>query len=165
MLTQSQSALDLQEMAPILPRPAARDVSPPNPPIETVNVWGLPLARMDTAAVLARIDDLIERGDPAFFITANLHYARLSAREPQLCDVNSRAAFITADGMPMIWYSRLTGRPLPQRVAGSELVEILSRRAEERGYRVFFPRRRRGGRTPGGRSPARASSEARGRRR
>ncbi len=138
MLTQSQSALDLQEMTAVLPGPAARDVSPPNPSIETVDVWGLPLARMDMAAVLARIDDLIERGDPAFFITANLHYARLSAREPQLNDVNSRAAFITADGMPMIWYSRLTGRPLPQRVAGSELVELLSRRAEERGYRVFF---------------------------
>ena len=138
MLTESQSGLDIQELAAILPPQAAENDFPPNPPIETVRVWGLPLARMGTAGVLARIDDLIERGDPAFFITANLHYARLSAREPHLGNVNSRAAFITADGMPLIWYARLTGRPLPQCVAGAALVELLSCRAEARGYRVFF---------------------------
>lgn len=138
MLTQTDSSLDLQTTVALFPHREAADEIQPALPIETVGVWGLPLARLDLEETLDRIDDLIERGEPGFFITANLHYARLSARDPDLRAVNSRAALITADGMPMIWYSRLTGRPLPERVAGSELVELLCRRAERRGHRVFF---------------------------
>lgn len=138
MLTQTDSPFDLQAPVAVLPRREAAEAIPPALSIETVQVWGLPLARLDMAGTLDRIDALIERGRPGFFITANLHYARLSARDPKLREVNRRAAFITADGMPMVWYCRLAGRPLPERVAGSELVEHLCRRAEWRGHRVFF---------------------------
>ncbi|MHB8897983.1 MAG: hypothetical protein ACYC6Y_04490, partial [Thermoguttaceae bacterium] len=47
---------------------------PPVGPVETVDVWGLPLARLDTEGTLELVDELIRRGRPGFFITANLHY-------------------------------------------------------------------------------------------
>jgi N-acetylglucosaminyldiphosphoundecaprenol N-acetyl-beta-D-mannosaminyltransferase len=55
-----------------------------------------------------------------------------------LAEVNRLAAFLVADGMPMIWYSRFTRQPLPERVAGSDLIYLLCRRAAKRGHRVFF---------------------------
>jgi N-acetylglucosaminyldiphosphoundecaprenol N-acetyl-beta-D-mannosaminyltransferase len=84
------------------------------------------------------VDRLIERRRPGFFITANLQYAMLAAHDPRLAEVNRSAAFLLADGMPMVWYSRLLGRPLPERVAGSDLIYLLCRRAADRGHRVFF---------------------------
>jgi N-acetylglucosaminyldiphosphoundecaprenol N-acetyl-beta-D-mannosaminyltransferase len=93
---------------------------------------------LDRAQTVDTVDRLIERREPGFFITANLQYAMLSARDSRLAEVNRRAAFLVADGMPMVWYSRLLGKPLPERVAGSDLIYFLACRAAERGYRMFF---------------------------
>ncbi len=105
---------------------------------QTVRIWGLPLARLTHERTVDVVEALIRRGKPAFFITANLHYAMLSHRDPRLRRVNCRAALITADGMPMIWYSWILRRPLPQRVTGADLLYSLCGRAADRGYRVFF---------------------------
>src|SRR5204862_860380 len=75
---------------------------------------------------------------PRYFITANLHYAMLTATDPRLPPVNEAAAFIVADGMPLVWASRWRAAQLPERVAGSDLVPALCERASQRGYRVFF---------------------------
>jgi len=44
---------------------------------------------------------------------------------------------ILADGMPIVWASRLLGRPLPERVAGIDLMYGMLRRGNEHGYRVY----------------------------
>jgi N-acetylglucosaminyldiphosphoundecaprenol N-acetyl-beta-D-mannosaminyltransferase len=105
---------------------------------DRVEVWGLPLARLDYAQTLDAIDELVARREPAFFVTANLHYAMLTRQDPRLRAVNQRAAFLVADGMPLVWYSRLTAKPLPQRVAGADLIYLLAERAAKRGHRLFL---------------------------
>jgi N-acetylglucosaminyldiphosphoundecaprenol N-acetyl-beta-D-mannosaminyltransferase len=44
----------------------------------------------------------------------------------------------TADGQAVVWASKLLGRPLPERVAGIDLMEALLATAEAKGYRVFL---------------------------
>ncbi len=105
---------------------------------EPVWIWGLPLSGVATSQALDLVDDLIRRGQPSLFITANLHYAMLTDAHPALRAVNARAAFVLPDGMPMVWYSRCIGLALPERVAGSDLVYLLSERAAARGHRVFL---------------------------
>ncbi|HLA83725.1 MAG TPA: WecB/TagA/CpsF family glycosyltransferase [Thermoguttaceae bacterium] len=107
-----------------------------SPPM--VRVWGLSLAQVTTDELVDLVDRLIERRMPSYFITANLHYAMLSARDSRLAKVNQRAAFLVADGMPLVWYSRLLGRPLPERVTGADSVYRLAERAAARGHRVFL---------------------------
>jgi N-acetylglucosaminyldiphosphoundecaprenol N-acetyl-beta-D-mannosaminyltransferase len=101
-------------------------------------IWGLPLAPLTFEQTLDAVEELIKSGEPHYFITANLHYAMLTAEDTRLPAVNEEAAFILADGMPMVWASRWQPRPLPERVAGSDLVPALCERAAERGYRVFL---------------------------
>ena len=40
--------------------------------------------------------------------------------------------------MPAVWWSRWLGQPLPERVAGSELIYAISQWASVKGYRIFF---------------------------
>jgi len=135
-------SLTLDTVSLRLPRamPVARN--PSWPPQELAlpqeNVWGLSLARLSFQQTVDAVDRLIARRRPSFFITANLHYAMLSDRDPRLQIVNRRAAFLVADGMPMVWYSRLIGRPFPERVAGADLVWHLCGRAALTGHRVFL---------------------------
>jgi len=105
---------------------------------EPVEVLGLPISPWTKSQVLEFVDWLVLRGQPSFFITANLHYARLTARWPDLKEINKKAAFIVADGMPLLWVARWMGRPLPERVTGADLVWDLSELAASRGYPVFL---------------------------
>jgi len=45
---------------------------------------------------------------------------------------------IVADGVPVVWTSRLAGLPLPERVAGVDLTERLLAAADARGLSVYF---------------------------
>jgi N-acetylglucosaminyldiphosphoundecaprenol N-acetyl-beta-D-mannosaminyltransferase len=117
-------------------RPPAPAQAPPPPP--AVEVWGLPLAPLTLEATLDAVDALVAAGRPSYFITANLYYAMLTARHPDLDAINRAAAFVLADGMPLVWASRYKRRPLPERVAGSDLIFRISERAAARGHRLFL---------------------------
>jgi len=58
-------------------------------------------------------------------------------RDPVLrADVLS-CDLILADGVPVVWASRLLGRPLPERVAGIDLMHGMLRRGDAHGYRIY----------------------------
>jgi N-acetylglucosaminyldiphosphoundecaprenol N-acetyl-beta-D-mannosaminyltransferase len=137
MLTGNEPLIDPTD--PIVGQPSTE---PPNSPdssdFDRVSIWGVPLARLTYQETLDEVECLIRRREPAFFVTANLHYAMLSNRHERLRSANDRAAFLVADGMPMVWYSRITGRPLPERVAGADLIHMLLHRAADRGHKVFL---------------------------
>ena len=103
-----------------------------------IRVLGLPLVPDTFAAALDRIDRHIAAGKPSFFITANLNYAMLTDADERLQRLNERAAFILADGMPLVWWSRLGARRLPERVAGSDLILATCERAARNGRPVYF---------------------------
>jgi len=122
-------------------RGAESDGHPHRPPLESedrVMVWGVPFVPWTMAQTIAAICDLIRSGGPSHFITANTHYVMLSDQDPALRVINKNAAFIVADGMPIVWASRLGPSPLPERVAGSDLIFELSREAAAKGYRIFL---------------------------
>jgi N-acetylglucosaminyldiphosphoundecaprenol N-acetyl-beta-D-mannosaminyltransferase len=101
-------------------------------------VWGVPFAPITLDEAVAAVSDLIRAGRPSFFITAPTHYAMLTEECPDLREINERAAFIVADGKPLVWASRMLGSPLPERVAGSDLIFHLCEEAASEGFRVFL---------------------------
>lgn len=48
------------------------------------------------------------------------------------CDI------INADGQAIVWASRFLGKPLPERVAGIDIMSNLVKLAAEKKYRIFF---------------------------
>ena len=99
---------------------------------------GRPSAPFTLAETVDLIGELVREGKPSFFITAPTHYAMLTEQNADLRAINSRAAFIVADGAPLVWASRWHGLPLPERVAGSDLIFELSKRRPRKGYRLFL---------------------------
>jgi N-acetylglucosaminyldiphosphoundecaprenol N-acetyl-beta-D-mannosaminyltransferase len=58
--------------------------------------------------------------------------------EPSLNESVVGSDLILADGMAVVWASRVLRQPLPERVAGIDLFERLLELASKNGYRVFF---------------------------
>ena len=50
----------------------------------------------------------------------------------------NKADLVLADGMPLVWLSRMLGDPLPERIAGIDLMYRLLERASEKNYSVYF---------------------------
>jgi len=59
-------------------------------------------------------------------------------KDSELRGIVSHCDLINADGMPLVWASRLLGNPLPCRVAGVDLFQNLVKLCAEKGYRPFF---------------------------
>ncbi len=60
-----------------------------------------------------------------FVVTPNVDHAVLLQENQPLRDAYEDAHMVLADGHPIVWASRLLKQPLPERVAGSELVPAL----------------------------------------
>ena len=101
-------------------------------------VWGVPFDCITMQESIDHIGRLIAGRTPSYVITANLNYLMLHHQQSELWPVTEDAAMILADGQPIVWRSRLTSRPLPQRVAGSEMIHELAQRASDRGWGIYF---------------------------
>ena len=74
-----------------------------------------------------------------FVVTPNVDHAVLYQENAALRSAYAHASLVLADGMPVVVAARLLGRPLPGRVAGSDLAPALFAAAERRGgLRVYL---------------------------
>jgi N-acetylglucosaminyldiphosphoundecaprenol N-acetyl-beta-D-mannosaminyltransferase len=108
----------------------------------TVDLFGINLhpCRLDEA-----VDELFRWiGAPDFdrcryVVTPNVNHAVLHQHHDEFASAYSAADLVLADGAPLVALSRLLGRALPERVAGSDLVPKLFERGQsERPIRVFL---------------------------
>jgi N-acetylglucosaminyldiphosphoundecaprenol N-acetyl-beta-D-mannosaminyltransferase len=71
-------------------------------------------------------------------LTANASHLVAMRDDPALREAAGAADLVTADGMSLVWAGRLLGCPVPERVAGIDLMENLLRVAPQHGLRVFL---------------------------
>jgi N-acetylglucosaminyldiphosphoundecaprenol N-acetyl-beta-D-mannosaminyltransferase len=98
----------------------------------------MPLACVDEDGMLDHMFGELAAGRGGWLITANLDFLRRFAKEPQMRALYRQADVMVADGMPLVWASRLQGDPLPERVAGSALIYRFADRAAAAGLRIYL---------------------------
>lgn len=104
----------------------------------TVGILGTPIDAVDTAAALNRLEEFIQDGRFHQIATANTDFLINAATDPELALILRQSDLVLPDGMPVVWASRLLGTPLPERVAGADLVPMLAATCAKRGYRVYM---------------------------
>jgi N-acetylglucosaminyldiphosphoundecaprenol N-acetyl-beta-D-mannosaminyltransferase len=98
---------------------------------------GVPIDSLTMEQVLARVDEAIALRTRLQIGVVNAAKLVNMQRDPRLRDDVLSSDLILADGMSVVWASRFLGRPLPQRVAGIDLMLGMLRRGVDRGYRVY----------------------------
>ena len=79
-----------------------------------------------------------EEGAHRYVVTPNVDHLVLLERDPEFRAVYAGAALTLPDGMPLVWASRLLGRPLPARVTGADLFPEVCARAAAAGLPIFL---------------------------
>ena len=107
-------------------------------------IGGLPIAAIDREqSARLMVDTALARrgsGRPPLVITsANGQVISMCARDPDVRALFLAADLIHADGMPLVFASRLKCRtPLPERVATTDLFHDVARAAQARGATFYL---------------------------
>jgi len=119
-------------------------------PRNATNIFGIPVDLMDMSQVVEAIFVMIEEyhscPQPKYVATLNVDFlnnahswsSRAHPRNPILLQSLREAHLTTADGMPIVWMSRLLGHAIPERVTGADLVPLLARKAGDKEKSLFF---------------------------
>jgi N-acetylglucosaminyldiphosphoundecaprenol N-acetyl-beta-D-mannosaminyltransferase len=101
-------------------------------------VLGCAIDRLDMAQTVARCKAIIDGGAFAQHVSINAAKLVELRHDQRLREVVSRCELANADGQAVVWASRLLGDPLPERVAGIDLMHELIAMAEREGYGVYI---------------------------
>ncbi len=106
--------------------------------VAPVDVLGVPV-------VPATMQEAVDWVDHAVSSRERLHVGVVNAakivnmrRDPDLRKDVLSSDVVFADGMSVVWASRLLGTPLPERVTGIDLMNRILERGQSRGYRVYL---------------------------
>lgn len=124
---------------------ASRIVSDETQPVfrSVIRLLGVPIDNLTMAETLDRIEELVESGRAAGrshqVATVNVDFLVKAHQDASVMAILQAADLATADGMPLVWASRLLEAcALKERVAGADLVPLLSERAAQKGYTIYL---------------------------
>jgi len=105
---------------------------------ERIMLMGCSIDNLSMEETLQAIEGFIQTGKPHQHVVVNVDKLVKASRDPELRRIINGCALVNVDGMPVVWASRLLGKPLKERVAGVDLFDALMLRAGEKGWRVFL---------------------------
>jgi N-acetylglucosaminyldiphosphoundecaprenol N-acetyl-beta-D-mannosaminyltransferase len=104
----------------------------------SVTLAGVRLDAITEKQCIAHVLDELDAGRGGMLVTPNLDHLHRCRTNLAFTALVAEADLVVADGMPLVWASRLQGTPLPERVAGSNLISTLSGAAAQRGRTIYL---------------------------
>ena len=105
------------------------------------NVWcilGLPFDAINLEQAADEILVAVKNRKPCFLSTPNLNFLCAAQTDTAFRESVINSELSLADGFPVVTIAKLLGIPIPERVAGSDLIERLFKRPSDNPLKVFF---------------------------
>ncbi|MEA2672105.1 MAG: hypothetical protein QOG45_2325 [Chloroflexota bacterium] len=118
-------------------RPEAEGIGRPHG-AGRISIAGVPVDPVDRATAVGLTLLVLGSGRALQICTVNLHFLVTARRDATVRRILGSSALNVADGAPVLWLARLLGTPLPERVAGADLVPALLSAAAAVRARVFL---------------------------
>ena len=114
--------------------------------IQSVTILGVRVDRCSQHQTLAYMQELIERkkADEAEsvtcqqVVTVNVEFVMAAQQNTQFRDYINHAALSVPDGIGVVLAARYLGKPVPERVTGTDLMPELARLCARQGYRLYL---------------------------
>lgn len=106
--------------------------------MKKVILFNTPIDALTLAETVGVVDQAIKDRKQVHHIAVNVGKIVAMHKNKQLYESVVSADIINADGLPLVWVSSLFENPLPERVAGIDLMESVVKLAGEKKYKIFF---------------------------
>jgi len=105
---------------------------------ERIDIGGVLIDKVDLNGALRRVEGFLHSTTVHQVVTVNLDFLSIAQRDATFRETLNTASMAVADGMPLVWYSRMQGQPLAERVTGVTLVSECCRLAQAADRPVFL---------------------------
>jgi N-acetylglucosaminyldiphosphoundecaprenol N-acetyl-beta-D-mannosaminyltransferase len=102
------------------------------------NILGVGVSATNMEMALCTIEEWIVRRECHYVCATGVHGVMESWRDDDLRRIHNAAGLVVADGVPLVWVSRIMGVREADHVRGSDLMLKMCERSAKRGYRQFF---------------------------
>lgn len=137
-------AMDENKNKKIIPKPFEKAIRR-----QAVSILGIPIDNQPKGQIVnslfLKIEEYQKKGVPLYISTINtdflVHTHRWNSplpRLPELIRILRHSAIATADGMPIVWLSRLLGDPLKMRNTGVDLFKEMCQECHVQEKAIFF---------------------------
>ncbi len=92
--------------------------------IPTVDLYGVRFSNLAKSAVIEYILDFVRGNTKGFVVTPNVDQIVKLRRNAQFRNAYDEAAMVLADGMPPVLISKIAGKPIIEKLSGSDLFWI-----------------------------------------
>ena len=103
-----------------------------------ISICNIPVDALTMQQTIGIIDKAIEEGHPVHHVVINAAKVVNAQKDAALKESIVSCDIINADGQAIVWAAHFLNSPLPERVAGIDLMQNLVKLAAEKNYRVFF---------------------------
>ncbi|MDZ4860910.1 MAG: WecB/TagA/CpsF family glycosyltransferase [Candidatus Hydrogenedentes bacterium] len=121
----------------ILPAGDAR-VGAPAAESPVHSMFGIRFNDVNRDEFFALVDQRVDERYYGYVVTPNVDHICLKERDPDFRAAYESAWLVLVDGTPLLWASRLLGKPLREKLSGSDLVGWLCGHCAKKGHSVFF---------------------------
>jgi N-acetylglucosaminyldiphosphoundecaprenol N-acetyl-beta-D-mannosaminyltransferase len=105
---------------------------------DVFNFAGIQIQNETLASATFKIIASAEKGIKCVVVTPNVDHVLRLQKDPLLKRAYDAASYVFADGMPVVWASRLLGHPLAERVTGADLLPALVQAAAPKRLKVML---------------------------
>ena len=105
---------------------------------DRVDILGVRVRPLSLAQTVDAVEDCIRRGERQYGVFINVYNVIEARRDAGYRQALNEADFPMADGIPLVWASRVLRDPVPGRVCGPDFLVAMNQRAADRGYTVYI---------------------------
>lgn len=105
---------------------------------KTVSVLGVPISKVTMEEARKKVAEFVKADGFHTVITPNPEIVMLAKKNPKFMEVVKKADLVVPDGIGVVIASKIKKNPLPERVAGYDLVQNTMKDAVKEGYKYYF---------------------------
>lgn len=105
---------------------------------ERITLLGCPIDNLSLEETVSHIEEFIKSGKPHQYIAINADKIVKMRKDPEFRDILFKSDLNIVDGQPLMWVSRLFGKPVKQRYGGLDIIDAFAAVSEKKGYGIYF---------------------------
>src|SRR5262245_37223770 len=105
---------------------------------DRVDIFGVAVSAINLDDAVTTIERWISDNSRNYVCVTGAHGVMESRRDQRLRRIHNEAGMVTPDGMPLVWFSHLSGKYRTERVCGCDLMQKMTAVSQSHGYRQFY---------------------------
>ena len=105
---------------------------------KVIDFLGIKVSVLTTDEIIEKILEFTLSGNHKMITYLNAHCVNVSFADPEYKNILNAANIVYADGISIVWGSKLLGKPLPERLTDLDFFDILAKDAAKKDISFYF---------------------------